>query len=472
MFVKCRDQRACGHPTMSAVPTAYYSRVTLVAGTRRVDLAVPGAVPLADVMPQLLRLCAPAGDAQQPVPWTLGRLGGTNLSLTTTLQDAAVADGEVLELRAPQPVVRPAYVEDVRDAVEDAVDESGRRWRPRTTAGFALAVAAGLLACAVLLPEAQRPRDPVALTTAAVVAALGVLAAWWSDRSGHRHATHAVVATAGLWGGVGGWLASTYHTVSGSAPQVPLGAGPWPTSLAVALAAGLAVVALARAVTAVATGHLAAAALLAAAGLPLAVAGDWLTAVRVDAVLSVLVIGVLPRVSLTVGGLASDDYRVRRGGLVGGAELAARIRHSTALLYGGLAAASVIGLVSGVALANVGSTWDRLLGSAVGLALVLRSRVFSRVPQIVPPRVAGLVVLVAQGLRSGRETLHTGPWLVFWAAAVATVLVAASAIPLSDVARARVKQLLNLAEMLVVVAMVALAAGALGGYDWVGRATA
>ncbi len=36
-----------------------YSRVTVVSGTRRVDLALPSALPVADVVPQVLRFCAP-----------------------------------------------------------------------------------------------------------------------------------------------------------------------------------------------------------------------------------------------------------------------------------------------------------------------------------------------------------------------------------------------------------------------------
>jgi type VII secretion integral membrane protein EccD len=439
------------------MPTAY-SRVTLVSGARRVDLAVPGAVPLADVMPQLVRYCAPAEHPDQPLAWTLGRLGGPNLGLTTTLRDAAVADGEVLELRTPATVTHPAYVEDVRDAVDDAVDEAGQHWEPGNTTGFALAVASAVMAAAVLLPQARRPGDAGALGLAAAVAGLGVAGAGWADRRGHRLAVHAVLATGMLWGGVGGWLAAAYRD------------WPWPAGLAAALAGVLAVAALARALTAAATGYLAAAAMLAAAGLPLGtltLAGhDALAAVRLDGVLAVLVVGVLPRVSLTVGGLASEDYRVRRGSMVTAEALGARIRQSTALLYGGLGAACVIGAAAGLVLTARDGLWDRLLGLAVGLALVLRSRVFSRVPQIVPLRAAGLAVLAAAALPVA------GAWPVATAVAASTALVAVSAVPLSDVARARVKQLLNLAEMAVVVAMVAVAAGALGGYDWVARAFA
>jgi type VII secretion integral membrane protein EccD len=439
------------------MPTAY-SRVTLVNGARQVDLAVPGAVPLADVLPQLVRHCGPAERPDEPMAWTLGRLGGPDLSLTTTLRDAEVADGEVLELRTPGAVTRPAYVEDVRDAVDDAVDESGRRWTPAATAGFALAAASALMAAAALLPQATQARDAVATGTAVAVAGLGVLAAWWADRRGHTYGVHAVLATAMLWGGVAGWLLSTY------------GRWPWPAGLAAALAGGLLVAALGRAVTAVATGYLAGAAMLAVAGLPLGALAlkdhDWMAGVRLDAVSAVLVVGVLARVSLTVGGLAGEDYRVRRGGMVTADALGARIRRSTALLYGGLGAACLTGAAAGLVLTTGDVLWDRLLGLAAGLGLVLRSRVFSRVPQIVPLRAAGLAVLAAQGL----DVVRRSPVLA--AVLVSTVLIAVSAVPLSDVARARVKQLLNLAELAVVVAMIALLAGALGAYEWVGRVAA
>ena len=440
------------------MPTAY-SRVTLVNGTRRVDLALPDAVPLSDVMPQLLRFCAPEERPEEPASWTLGRLGGPNLSLAQSLTDAAVADGEVLELRTATAAVHSAYVEDVRDAVEDAVDESGQQWRSRTTVGFSLALGATVLALTALLPAARQPRDAVTLTLAIVVAGLAVVAGWWAARLDHRYAAWAMLATAALWGGVAGWLAAQY----------PEGWS-WAVSVAVALAAALVVTGVARAITTAATAHLAATALLCAAGLPigaLSLAGyDPATALRIDAVLAVLVIGVLPRMSLTVGGLASADYRVRNFGLVTGDQLAARIRQSTALLSGSIPAVSLIGLAIGLVLTGSGSGWDRLLGLSVGLALILRSRAFSRIPHILPPRIAGLIVLVAQGLRLSQERMD-GRWSAAVVAAVAIVLVALSAVPLSDISRARLKQLLNVAEMLVVASMVALAGGALGIYDWI-----
>lgn len=440
------------------MPTAY-SRVTVVNGARRVDLALPSALPLSDVLPQLLGYCAPESRADRPAGWTLARLGGGALSLDNTLADSGITDGDILELRTGPDTVHPAYVEDVRDVVEDSMDESARPWRPRTTVGFALTAGGAGLALAALLPAAREPRAVGAVVAALLVAALLVAAGWWAGRRDQPRVGMLLVAVAAVWGGVAGWLLASF-------PEWPPGA-----AAGAALATAALVAAVARALTPVATAHLAGLGLLAAAGAGVgatALAGaDLLAGVRVAAVAAVLVVGVLPRVSLTVGGLASADYRVRNQGLVTAGELTRRVTQSSALLYGGVLGAAVIGAASGVLLAASSSTWDRLLGVAVGVALLLRSRVFSRVPQILPLRIAGLLVLAVAAALAVDRVPELRPWWVALAAAVLTGAVVVSAVPLSEVARARVKQLLNRAELLAVVAVVVLAAAALGGFDWV-----
>jgi type VII secretion integral membrane protein EccD len=444
------------------VPTAY-SRVTVVNGARRVDLALPSALPLAELMPQLLGYCAPDSPPDRPVGWVLAPLGGGPLSLSGTLAECGVADGDVLELRTAYDSVHPAHVEDVRDLLEDTMDEAAQQWRPRATVSFALATAGVGLTLMAALPQVWEPREAGSLGGAALLVALLVLATWWAARRGHHLLAQLLAAVAGWWAAVAGWLAATY-------PQ-------WPVAAMVgsAVLAALLVTALIRALTPVATGQLAALSLLAAAaagvGVSALAGADPMAGVRVVAIAAVLLVGVLPRASLTVGGLASADYRVRNHGLLTGEELALRIAQSSALLYGSVVSAAVIGLLCGVLLAVNGAGWDRLLGTALGLALVLRSRVFSRIPQIVPLRVAGLGVLGVQAVSAAVQLPALVPWLVPIAAAAALLMVALSAVPLSDVARARVKQLLNRAETVVVIAAFALAAAALGVFDWVARLT-
>ncbi|HSK98516.1 MAG TPA: hypothetical protein VK891_17955, partial [Euzebyales bacterium] len=182
--------------------------------------------------------------------------------------------------------------------------------------------------------------------------------------------------------------------------------------------------------------------------------------------------GALPRASLTVGGLAAVDYRVRNALLLTQDALVNRIRQSSWLLTGALAALAALGGVAGVALAYQPGAWDQLLALTVALGLVLRSRLFSRVAHVLPLRLAGVTVAAALALRHGTQVDLLAPWSAVVALLLVVVAAGLSAIPLSDITHARVKQLLNWFEYVVVIAMVALAAGAVGVYDLVARRTA
>lgn len=446
------------------MPTAY-SRVTVVNGARRVDLALPRALPISDVVPQLLRFCAPAEKPERPAAWTLGRVGGANLALAQSLGDAGVIDGEVLELRSAEAAPRPAYVEDVRDAIEDAVDSSGGQWRTHTTRDFVLIVAAVGAAATVALPFTRQPDDPAAIASGALLAALAVVAGWWGARRGHTVPAQLVLAAGCLWGGVAGWLAAT---TLGWTSTATLGAG---------VAVALLVAVVARVATPQATPHLSGLAVLAAgAGIVAGTAAaldvgaasvsDGMAPYRVVGVLAILMIGVLPRVSVSVGGLATADYRVRKATLITHEELTERVRQSTALLFGAVLGAAAVGGAAGVMLSRADSVWDRLLGLTVGLTLLLRSRVFSRILQMVPLRVAGCVVLATQIVEaSSVEAVR--PWFAVLVGVGAAGLVALSAVNLSDITRARVKRVLNWTESVIVIAMIALAAAGLGLYDLV-----
>ena len=462
------------------MPTAY-SRVTVVSGTRRVDLALPNALPISEVVPQLLRFCAPEERPARPAAWTLGRLGGASIGLGHSLVDAGVLDGDVLELRSAAVAKRPAYVEDVRDAVEDVADSAGGQWNSRTTLSFVLLVASAAAGLLPLLPYVRRPGDVAAIVSAVLLAALTVPGAWWAplprprDRSdqqrvvsggakatgsqprAHPAACHALIAVGILWAGLAGWLTAA-------------GLGWAPPAVAVAAAlAGLAAAIAARLVTTLATAHLAVLSFLAAAAVVVTVAAwSWppLSYGRVAGVLTVLVIGVLPRVSMAAGGLATADYRVRRAALLTQQELAERVRQSTLLLFGALIGAAVVGGLAGIGLAYADGLSDRLLGAVVGVALLLRSRVFSRIAHMTPLRLAGVAVLAAHAVRLG-SLPDARPWLAVALGVLAAGLAALAIAPVSDITRARIKRTLNWSESVVVVVMIALAASSIGLYDMV-----
>lgn len=457
-----------------------YSRVTVVSGERKVDLALPSSLPVSDVVPQVLRLAAPAADRGDGAggagqTWTLARLGGHSLPLTQTLAEAGVLDGEVLELRQPGQDVRPAFVEDVRDAVEDSVDAGGGAWTSRTTLTAALLTGSVLLGVVGLLrwtgtgPAQLSPAQdgPRMITAGAAVVSLLTATAW---------ASRAPVKTPRWAAQLTGAVAMGWAFLLGFSLGQALGL-PEPVADLVALVLVALTAATARAATPAATPHIGAAAVLLAVGVALAVGDavgyDTDQVRRAAPVLAVLACGVLPRLSLSVGGLASADYRVRHAGRLPADALGARYRQSNDLLLGGLTALALVVVWGGVwAATGDGSErrWDPYLAASVAVAALLRSRVFSRVQHLLPLRVAGLAVLAVVAIVvCGREPA-LAPWAVLVLVFLVVLGVGLASLVMSDITRARVKRTLNLAEFFVVVDMVVVAAGALGVFAAMGVA--
>ncbi|WP_163568287.1 EsaB/YukD family protein [Fodinicola feengrottensis] len=187
---------------------AGYSRVTVVSDSRRVDVALPAALPVTDLLPQLLRLCSPPQPgSQHPVSWALVRFNGTLLQPEASLFESGVIDGEVLELRGGASAGRPAYVEDVRDSVEDVVDGSGRLWRGQISLRFAL-IAASLGMFALLFDPAVRASGSFAALGLAAVVAIALCggAGWWAGTQGEPSSGRLAIVVGCLWAGLAGWL--------------------------------------------------------------------------------------------------------------------------------------------------------------------------------------------------------------------------------------------------------------------------
>ena len=444
-----------------------YSRVTVVTDQRSIDLALPNALPLADVLPQVMRYAAPDNLDGTPVKWTLAKLGGISLSLSQTLGDAGVLDGDVLELRAQHDDVRPAMVEDVRDAVEDSVDAAGGVWTTRVTGSFAVIATAGVLG---LLGLASAVADvfhgPAWLTdlagpVSAVAATAALLfATWWASRWAREGDAQSAAAAAVLWGALLG------VSVAASADL------DHPVAVALTATCAALVGGAARLLTPAATAHLAFAVTLLAASVVYVVidALDFplAQAVRLVPVLALLGIGVIPRLSLSVGGLASADYRVRHVGRLDLVALRARYRASNAILVGSLLAVALVVIWGGLSLNAMGGRWDRPLALSLAAAAVLRSRVFSRTQHMLPLRVAGLVVAVGGALRYAYDEPSLIPLVVVILSVLAAGGLALSSLPMSEITRARVKRTLNLVEFLVVVDLLVVMCGAMGVFAKLG----
>ena len=87
-------------------------RVTVVHGSRSVDLALPERVPLAGLLGELVAVAGVPLAVSEPGPLVLTRPGSGPIHPSRTLLEAGVADGDLLVLTAaPLPV--PRVVDDL-----------------------------------------------------------------------------------------------------------------------------------------------------------------------------------------------------------------------------------------------------------------------------------------------------------------------------------------------------------------------
>jgi type VII secretion integral membrane protein EccD len=450
-----------------------YSRVTVVSGTRRVDLALPSALPIADVVPQVLRFCAPDENPEKPTEFTLARVGGQSMPLSQSLAEAGVRDGDVVELRTFTAESRPALVEDVRDAIEDAVDGAGGAWTSRSTVTFAIVATCAVVVLfafndvlelwtQVMTGTPLTPSEGAEIASEFVAAAVLLGCTWVATRWAAPWAATVGCATALLLAFMAG-----VDLIADSTDLHSL-------ALTVGLAAAAVVAGLARLFTQRA-GILLAAVVVLLVGAATVLVGELLDAeagimTRVVAVLAVLSVGIMPRLSLAVGGLSSADYRVRNAGRLPEDVLQSRFRESSGLLLGSVIGVSIlVGLIGfwlGVRNEEWSQDlWDRALSLSLAACLLLRSRVFSRTVFMLPLRMAGVFVCVASVWQQTLEVDQFDTWIITAIAVTGAVVVGVSILRLSDITRARVKRFLNVVEFLVIVDLVVVTMGSVALYD-------
>jgi len=135
-------------------------RITVRAPSRHIDLAVPADVPVADLLPTVLRYAGetePDGGLEERGldhgGWVLQRLGDAPLDETGTLDSQDFRDGEVLYLRPHNDELPKVRLDDLVDGIATATRDRQRRWSPeasrrllRSLLGLALAAGLAILA--------------------------------------------------------------------------------------------------------------------------------------------------------------------------------------------------------------------------------------------------------------------------------------------------------------------------------------
>ncbi len=182
------------------------SRVTIVAPTVRVDLALPVGVPLVHLLPTLLRYAGTdAGKEPSAAAWSLARLGQAPFNPERSLSQLQVRDGELLYLQQRDEAAPEAVFDDVVDAIATSQQTAGG-WQ--ASAGRTFGLVTGILALvggltALLLAGAPMQVPGFAALACALVLTLAATAA---AQSKSRKVSPALAVFAVLYAGAGGLI--------------------------------------------------------------------------------------------------------------------------------------------------------------------------------------------------------------------------------------------------------------------------
>lgn len=159
---------------MTQAPVTGLVKVTVASGARRVDLLLPGAVPVAELVPELARSVGMLDAATVYGGYRIVTSDGRELATDVGLIPQGVEDGGVLTVGAGVDRPAPRVYDDVVEAMTDVVEQDLRPWQPAAGRRTAL-VAAGLLLALGLVALYVQRSSSIAGVAAGVVAAALVL---------------------------------------------------------------------------------------------------------------------------------------------------------------------------------------------------------------------------------------------------------------------------------------------------------
>lgn len=370
------------------------ARVTVSAPQRRLDVALPEHVPVAELLPELLHHAGEAlpDEGEEHGGWLLRRTDGDPLVAHTGLHAQGVRDGEILHLVPARQSWPELEYDDVVDAIAAGARRIGRSWSPGATRATAAATAGLALAVGLLaLAGDAVPRALVALValgTAVLLLLAGVTAA---RAYGDGPAGAALAGFSMPYAVLGG--ARLVSEAGGGAAQLLVGSS---ALVLVAVLGAVGVAAVERVFVAGAT-----AGVFGAAGALLGFALDPAGAAAI--VLAVLACGVgaLPLLAIRLGKLPMPPVTLPASegdGLAAARErpeparVLASVRRTDELLTGMLIGHAIATVDAVVLLAPSGLAGPLLVGICA-VVLLLRARLFATVRQRVPVLAAGLASL-------------------------------------------------------------------------------
>ncbi|GAB1644204.1 type VII secretion integral membrane protein EccD [Krasilnikovia sp. MM14-A1259] len=431
--------------------TAGYTRVTVVGASRRVDMVLPSAEPVGQLLPDALAV------AGEPVTHParlrhLVTLDGRVLAGDDTLQGHGVTDGTVLRLAAAEDLPPAPVVHDVTEETAEDLDRRATRWTGVTRRWTATAGVVAAAAAAGLQMHERLPTERAAAGMAAAGVLAGVIGAAFA-RS-RRPLGAALVAAAGTFLPVAVW---TWGDSLG-----------WPTGWRLLAAAGaVAVAVLLFGVNAVRgrAAMLGGLALLGLVGLWAGLAAAGLTGARTGAVVAVVVVavvGLLPRWALSWSGLAMlDDRRVqdRPVNRRDVHDALAAAHGSLTIVVAGCAASAA---AAGWLLASESSGWATMTALLLAVVLVVRCRTYPLAAEVIALLAGASVVVGTLWWRWSASM----PAAVGLAAVVVSLAVPVTVLVVDppEHVRARLRRIGDILESAAVIALLPMVLGVFGVY--------
>jgi type VII secretion integral membrane protein EccD len=190
--------------SQAPVSTSGLVRVTVASGTRRVDLVLPGAVPVAELVPELARSVGLLDPTTVYGGYRLVTAEGRELATDAGLIIQGIEDGGLLTVAAGVDDAPPRVYDDVVEAMTDVVEHDLKPWEPAAGRRTALCAAGLLMSLGAVALLIQRG-SLLAGIAAVVVSAALVTGAIVLSRA--QREPEAAVAVA--------WMGSLYAAVAG-----------------------------------------------------------------------------------------------------------------------------------------------------------------------------------------------------------------------------------------------------------------
>ncbi len=435
-----------------------FTRVTVIADGRQLDVSLPATRPLVEHIPQLCSLLSlPPMDP--PGSWQLSTVTAGVLDSRRSLDEAGIVDADVLFLTPPEQAPPPPFVEDVVDEVRATLDNDGSEWTGEARVNGCTALAAlPVVGIAGFMWWTLTPRIGVPLVLFPL--ALVATAVGWLIRERGGAALIAAAVPAWTLGALG--LAEAVEATGAIRLFAGLaGAGAGLYGFAAAGARYRAVSAAGLTIGA-----------LSLVGLGCLIAGlDMVRAAALLVIALLFAVGIAPQIAVSRSRLVSLLRAEQEGERVRRDEVAAAVNKGQATLAGSVTGVAVIAVTAGGALLAHRTTPAAVLGGVTALIFALRSRAFTRTRQVlpmltVPVLLAGVAAVTIPAWLV--QPASTAPWVTTGLLIpLAAILIIARGVRLDDVAAARLRRIFDALETVAVISVVPLVLAVFGAFEWV-----